>query len=184
MTRACVTRLLAAAALATPPSAHPAPSETFVEWVRCLLNERPAASESTNENHVVVAKKKPAEVEPTPQPDIFVEAEFYLKLHATPWSHFCFGLGCLHTIVPVQQVGWPHVQAQKMSKHEHVCGGNSRGARRLNVHGCLINQKAYHKKSRIHNGQEKKLYEKKIKNWRKMENTEYREIPGALDEGR
>ena len=71
MTRACVTRLLAAATLAAPPSDHPAPPGNFGDRSQRLLNERAVATVSTDNNCMVIFENRPAGLEPPPQPDTF-----------------------------------------------------------------------------------------------------------------
>ena len=93
MPRACVTRPLAEATSATPPSAHPDTSENFGERTRSLLNKRAAASASTNYNRMVVAKNRPAEAELPPQANTFVDAAIYIKLKATLEVIFVLGRG-------------------------------------------------------------------------------------------
>ena len=93
MPRACVTRPLAEATSATPPSAHPDTSKNFGERTRSLLNKRAAASVSTNYNRMVVAKNRPAEAELPPQANTFVDAAIYIKLEATLEVIFVLGRG-------------------------------------------------------------------------------------------
>ena len=130
---------------------------------------------------MVVAKNRPAQAEPPPQPDIFVDTAFYIKLKAT-FEYIFFGVGCLHTTVPVKRVGRPHDQAQKRSKRQQVHRGNSQ-VRRQNVHGRQVNRQVHHTRSRSRNGKKTKQYEKKIKNWRKVERLEYQESQKKMERG-
>ena len=77
-----VTRPLAASTLADPPPAQPALSETFGERTQRLLNERSATTASTDDTTMAVVKR-PAETEPPPYTDTFVDTAFYIKLKAT-----------------------------------------------------------------------------------------------------
>ena len=77
-----VTRPQAAATSAAPPTAQPAPSETFGERAWRLLNKRYAAVASTN-NKTMDVVMRPAEREPPPQSDTFIDAALYIKLKTT-----------------------------------------------------------------------------------------------------
>ena len=156
MPSAHVTCPLTAATLAGPPSDRPSPSKNFGERARRLINERGAAAASTDNKCMVVSENRPAEAEPPPQPSTFLDAAFYLKLQAT-LEVFFLGMGCLHTTVPVQRFGQPHVQARKRSKRQQFRGGNSRGSRRRNVRGRQINHQFYHTTSLSRYGQEDKI---------------------------
>ena len=77
-----VKRPLAASTSADPPPAHPAPSENYGERTRRILNKRAAAAASTNGTTMAVVGR-PADTEPPPHPDTFLDAAFYIKLKAT-----------------------------------------------------------------------------------------------------
>ena len=80
MTCVHITRLLTA----DPASAaNPAHSKNFGERSRRLLNERAAAAASTDDTRMGVDENRPAEADPPPQPETFLDAEFYIKLKAT-----------------------------------------------------------------------------------------------------
>ena len=77
-----VTRTQAAATSADPPPAQCTTSETFGERARCLFNKRHAAAASTHNTTMAVAVR-PAEREPPPQPDAFIDTALYIKLKTT-----------------------------------------------------------------------------------------------------
>ena len=84
-------------------------------------------------------------------------------------SNFCFRMGCLHTTIPVQNVGQPHAQAQKRSKGKQIRRRNNLGFRRWNVFKLRDNWQIHRTTSRSHDGQKKNFIKIKIKNWVKVE---------------
>ena len=98
MPRSHITRPLAASPAAAPPD-HPDCPESFGEQTRRLLNERAAVAMSTDDTRMVIVKNIPAEAEPPPQPDTFVDAEFCIKLKATLEIIFVlvWGASCKNT---------------------------------------------------------------------------------------
>ena len=82
MPRARVTRLLTSAPVAAPP-ACPYRPENFGNQTGLLLNERAAAAASTDDTRMVVVEDRPAEAEPPPWPDNFIDAAVYIGLKAT-----------------------------------------------------------------------------------------------------
>ena len=91
MNSARVNRPLAADPVAATPPARLASPKNFGERTWRLLNERSAAAASTKDTRIVVVKERQAEAEPPPQPDTFVDTEFYIKLKATVNVIFVFG---------------------------------------------------------------------------------------------
>ena len=88
-----ITRPQSAATLDAPPSAQPDTSKNFGERAWRLLNERAAAAVSTKDNCMVVVKNIPAESEPLPHPENFVDVAFYINLNATLEVMFVSGWG-------------------------------------------------------------------------------------------
>ena len=82
MPRARVTCPLAASPAVAPP-AFPDFPEIFGERTRRLLNESAAAAASTDNTCMIVVENRPAEAEPPPHPDNFLDEAFYIKLKAT-----------------------------------------------------------------------------------------------------
>ena len=78
--------------LADPPPDQPAPSEKFGERARHLFNEKDAASASTDDTAMAVVVR-PAEREPPPQPDAFIDAALYIKINTTLEVIFVLGWG-------------------------------------------------------------------------------------------
>ena len=78
-----VTRPLAAESTATPPPAHPSNPKNFGERARHLINERAAASASTDNTRMVVFENRPAKADPPPHTETFLDAALYIKLKAT-----------------------------------------------------------------------------------------------------
>ena len=77
-----VTTPLAVSNSAASTPAHPTCSKNYGERTWRLLNERDAAAASTNNTNMSVVDR-PADTDPPPQPDTFVDADFYIKLKET-----------------------------------------------------------------------------------------------------
>ena len=105
-----VTRPQTTSPLAASHPAQPPPSETFGERDRRLFNKRDAAAASTDDTNMAVVVR-PAEREPTPQPDTFIDASLYIKLKTTLEVIFVLGMGGIHATIPVQRAIQQDVKA-------------------------------------------------------------------------
>ena len=147
-----VTRPQAIATSAAPPPDQYAPSETFGELSQRLFNDRDAAAVSTDDTTMDVVVR-PAEIEPPPQPDNFIDSALYIKLKMTLEVFFFLVWGEF-----MQQYQFNDLDSRmsKLEKGQNVTKSVEETAVELywgNVNGRRAHRKIHNSTSRRRDGQ-------------------------------
>ena len=171
MPPARVTRPQATGTSAVPPPDQPPPTESFGERARLLFNDRDATATSIDNTAMAVATR-PAVREQPPQPDAFIDAALYIKLKTTLEIIFVSGWG---EFIQQYQFNELDDRMSKLKKGQNVTKTAEETALELDREMSMdaeLTGKFITQQVAAVMADKTKQYEKKIKNWRKVEEIE------------